>query len=525
MKNKKRIIYAADLFCGAGGTSTGLYKACLELGYGLDLLAINHWDIAIDTHSKNHPYARHICENLDNVNPRKVVLNGKLDLLIASPECTHHSNARGGKPCSDQSRASAWHILRWAEALQIQNILIENVREFKNWGPLGSNFLPLKKRKGETFQAFLAALTSLGYKLDYRVLNAAYYGDPTTRERLFIIARRGRKPIHWPQPTHTPEGSKELFGKTKKWHTAREIIDWSIPGNSIFKRKHPLSPNTMRRIMAGLQKFSGKELEPFLVMLYKSNDARSVNRPMPTVTAKGNHIGVCEPFIVQFNRNSKPVSVKEPLPAQTTKEHFGVCQPYLIEYYGNGKAHSINKPLHTVTTKERFAILEPFIVPNFGEKKGQKPRCHSINKPLPAVTSHGAGALIQPFILGLSQTGSNSARVRSVDEPMPTVMTAEDYALCEPFVLGQQSCSAPRSVDKPIPTIAGAGAISLIQPRIKDKMLDINFRMLQPHELARAMSFSDKYEFAGNREAKVKQIGNAVPVLLAKALCKCLLED
>jgi len=480
-------IQAADLFCGAGGTSTGLLKACEDLGYKLNLLAVNHWDVAIATHSANHPYARHICENLDNVNPRKAVPGGFLDILIASPECTHHSNARGGKPCSDQSRASGWHILRWAEALRINSILIENVKEFQSWGPLGVNGRPLKNRKGETFQAFLNALRSLGYKVDFRVLNAAYYGDPTTRERLFIIARRGRRSISWPDPTHTPDGSKTLFGKTKRWRTAREIIDWNIPGQSIFARKKPLSQNTLNRIFAGLRKFSSKELDPFLVMLYKSNDARSIDRPMPTVTAQGNHIGVCEPFIVQFNRNSKPVSTDEPLPAQTTREHFGICKPFLVEYYGNSKVSSIEKPLPTATTKERFAVCNP-------------------------------------FILGLSQTGSNSARVRSVDEPMSTVMTKEDFALCEPFVLGQQSCSAPRSIDKPIPTVAAAGAISLIQPKINGHVLDIHFRMLKPQELARAMSFGDDYKFEGNREAQVKQIGNAVPVMLARELCRALLN-
>lgn len=219
----QKLIYAVDLFCGAGGTSTGLLKACEDLGYRLNLLAINHWDVAIATHSANHHYAQHICENLDNVNPRKVIPSGFLDILIASPECTHHSNARGGKPRSDQSRASAWHVLRWAEALRINNILIENVREFQSWGPLGVNDMPLKSRKGETFRAFLIALASLGYKVDYKILNAAYYGDPTTRERLFIIAQKGRKPIKWPEPTHTPDGSSNLFGKTKHWRTAREI--------------------------------------------------------------------------------------------------------------------------------------------------------------------------------------------------------------------------------------------------------------------------------------------------------------
>lgn len=253
-----RLIYAADLFCGAGGTSTGLLHACESLGLRLKLLAINHWNLAIETHSANHPYAEHLCESMDSVDPRKAVPGGRLQILIASPECTHHSNARGGRPINDQSRASAWHILRWAEALRIDNILVENVREFQSWGPIGTNGRPLKSRRGETYRAFLQALRSLGYEVQDRILNAADFGDPTTRERLFILARRGRAPISWPVPTHTAIAGKTLFGKTQAWRAAREIIDWSIPGQSIFTRKRPLAPATLARMAVGLQKFGGE---------------------------------------------------------------------------------------------------------------------------------------------------------------------------------------------------------------------------------------------------------------------------
>ena len=283
-----KTITAADLFCGAGGTSTGLSQACEAAGINVDLLAVNHWTVAIDTHSRNHPEARHLCESLDNVDPRKVIPGGRLNLLVASPECTHHSNARGGKPMSDQSRASAWHILRWAEALYIDNILIENVREFMNWGPLGVDGRPMKSKRGQTFQAFLAGLRSLNYDVDYRVLNAADYGDPTTRERLFVMARKRPRRVRWPEPTHRPASEEpNLFGKKLPWRTAREVIDWNLPGTSIFHRKRPLSPTTIARIAAGLRKFGGLAAEPFLVMLYGTGKTRSVNDPLPTVTAGG----------------------------------------------------------------------------------------------------------------------------------------------------------------------------------------------------------------------------------------------
>mgnify|MGYP001603989211 CR=1 FL=1 len=453
----KKEIYAADLFCGAGGTSTGLELACKEKNFELKLLAINHWDVAIATHSKNHPDADHLCENLDNVNPKNVVPKGYLDILVASPECTHHSNARGGRPMSDQSRASAWHVLRWAEALRVKNILIENVKEFKNWGPLGSNGRPLKRKKGELFKAFMFSLKAMGYYVDCKVLNAANYGDPTTRQRLFIIARKGKK-VRWPVATHTPNGDMTLLGKTIKWRAAREIIDWGIPGKSIFERKKPLSENTMKRIVAGLRKFSGKELEPFLVKLYKTGDAANINSPVPTIT---------------------------------TIPKIGLCQPFLVEYYGNGRARPIDKPLPTQTAKDRFGVVEPFIV-------------------------------------RISQTGSGGDQVRSVDKPLATVLTKEELAVCEPFIVphyGERDGQEPRfhSIDNPLPTVTSVGAGSLVMPEFNGQKLDIKFRMLLPHELARAMSFED-YEFCGKRTEIVKQIGNAVPVNIAKHLCLSILN-
>ena len=305
-------IMAADLFCGAGGTSSGLLLAAKALRREVDLLAVNHWNIAIDTHLLNHPGARHLCESLDGVDPRKVVPGGRLDILCASPECTHHSIARGGKPRSDQSRATAWHILRWAEALRVENILIENVREFQTWGPLTKRGQLMKRRKGETFRAFLNALESLGYAVEHKVLNAADYGDATTRHRLFILASRNGKP-RWPAPSHAG-----------RWKPAREIIDWQIKGKSIFDRKKPLSENTLRRIAAGLRKFGG---ESFLVQWDQTgangNYVRGMDKPTFTFCTKAN-TGLVEPFLVNFHGNHKGrkdgdgrvLPVDGPLPAQ-----------------------------------------------------------------------------------------------------------------------------------------------------------------------------------------------------------------
>ena len=519
-------ISAVDLFCGAGGSSTGLIEACDELGVKLQLLAINHWDVAIKTHTKNHPWARHICEALDTVDPYKVV--DRLDLLIASPECRWHSRARGGKPINDQLRASAWHVPRWIEAHKPAAVLLENVREFRDWGPVDSKGKPIKSRKGETYQAFLNAIRALGYTVEDRVLNAADYGDATTRERLFIIAKRGEAKIEWPLPTHS----------RAEWRPAREVIDWGLKGTSIFNRKRPLAPATMRRILAGLEKFGGPDLQPFLVVLRNHADGRSVDAPLPTLTAGGTHVGVAEPFLVTA--------------------HHGTDKREGDGQYGR-RAKSLKEPVPTLTGSNSWALVEPFIVPFFGERDGQEPRTHSVDQPLPAVTSHGAGAVVEPFILPHRQFdrmdvdsvekplrtftakgGTDFALVqpfivpidqqsapdgtKGVDIPLGTVTTKARFAVAEPFITeyyGTQKIA--HSVNKPLNTITTKERFALVMPVVNGRRLDIRFRMLKKHELAAAMSFPDGYEFAGNEGDAVKQIGNAVAVKTAKALLKTIL--
>jgi len=474
-------IFAADLFCGAGGTSSGLYQACNSMGIGVDLVAINHWTVAIETHRENHPEARHICAGLESIDPREAVPSGRLDLLVASPECTHHSIARGGKPVCDQLRASAWHVLRWIELLQVENILIENVREFQKWGPTDLAGKPIKARNGETYRAFLGALRSMNYTVEDRILNAADYGDPTSRKRLFIQARRGPREITWPAPTH---------GNGRPYRTAREIIDWSISGESIFRRKKPLSRNTLARIAAGLRKYGGKNAEPFLVMLYGTNDARSVDRPLPTVTAGGNHVGLCEPFLVRYHGS-----------------HTG-------QKDGDRRTHSIQLPLPVLDTSNRYGLVEPVVIHT--NHAGGK-RSHSIDRPLPTVTCghRGEMALVEPFITVMK----GNSKVRDIDSPVPTITTNPHLYLCEPFIAKYYGTAVGQSVDKPLDTITTKARFGLVEP----VGLDIRFRMLQPHELAAAMSFDSGYVFKGNKTETVKQIGNAVPVMTAAALCRELL--
>ena len=278
----KKTLEIVDMFCGAGGESTGIMQAAYALGMNINLTAINHWEVAIETHSKNHPSANHLCQSVELLDPVKVIKGNKVKMLWASPECIFHSNARGGRPRSEQGRASAWLILKWCSDLYIERVIIENVPEFLSWGPLDSKGHPIKSQKGKTFKAFITSLQSLGYMVDWRILTAADYGDPTTRRRLFIQAVKDKKRIIWPEFTHT-NCAENLFGY-KSWIPARDIIDWSIPGTSIFDRKKPLADATLKRIAVGIEKYWKDYAKPFLAVLYGSNDVCSLEKPLPSVT-------------------------------------------------------------------------------------------------------------------------------------------------------------------------------------------------------------------------------------------------
>lgn len=568
---KKKTLRIADLFCGAGGTSTGALEAAELLGYIPKLTAINHWDTAIATHTANHPTATHLLTAIDNVNPRDIYKPGELDLLWASPECTHHSVARGGKPINEQSRATAWCVVRWADAVQPAVILVENVPEFISWGGIGADQRPMKSKKGQTFSAWVKALESLGYRVDWRVLCAADYGDPTTRRRLFVQAVRGRRKIVWPEPSHCRTVAPDMFTLQRPWVAAREIIDWELQGASIYDRKRPLSDKTMRRIMTGLHKFG---LKPFIVPQHSganrtasADSPLDIDAPAPTVTAHAPHLNLAEPFLVKLRGgeeshfdNSSAKSLDEPIPSLTTGGNVGIAEP----------------------------SLTPFLIPNHGERDGQKPRCHSVDDPMPAVTAGGHIAVAEPFLVQLAhgesageknatarrvmsvdgpvptihaQGGSlglcepKLSRVQSVDHPLPAVCgNRGDLALIEPHLLPQHGGGALRSVENPAPTVTTDGAIGLVEPFLikyygtagpqsigdpldtvtaKERhalvrpvieihgqkyLLDIRFRMLQPHELAGAQGFPRDYKFTGNKTEQVKLIGNAVPCRLARAI-------
>lgn len=461
-----RKLYAADLFCGGGGTSTGLALAAESMGYDVDLVAINHDETAVETHAANHPGARHYCESLNNLDPSRLIKSGRLDLLVASPECTHFSMARGGKPCDQQSRAGAWHVLHWATRLRIDNLLIENVPAFKDWGPLGVNGRPLKSKKGATFRAFLTALRSLGYRVEMRHnIVAADYGDATTRKRLFIVATRG-KAATWPAASHAkdPAAAGDLLTSSalKPWRAASEILDFGLPSASIFTRKKPLSDKTLARIAEGLRRYSGLDVADFLLPQGGGGVARSVGQPVPTVHTDG-AIAHVRPLIIK-QRGSTPAHIRS-------------------------SAKPVDQPIDTISARGlHHGLAQAFIVPRYGEGVGQAPRTHSVDAPMPTIPGTCQHHLVQPFILKYYGTAVG----QPITRPLDTVTAKPRFGLVEP-------AGVPLGDGK--------------------HLLDIHYRMLQPAELAAAMSFPKGYDFKGTKEQVVRQIGNAVPIRTAQALC------
>lgn len=389
-----RTLKAADLFCGAGGTSTGALCAAEAAGVKLDLTAINHWDVAIETHSQNHPGARHLCADINDVRPERFYKRGELDWLFASPECTHHSRARGKMPMDDQRRCGARRVLDWAERIYPARIWVENVKEFLEWGPLDKAGRPIHRFKGQLFLAWVRDLRTLGYTVEWRIQNAANFGAPTTRERLIVQAARRGTRIVWPDHTHQkPTAAGDMFAPLPPWASARDhVIDWSLPCPSIFDRSKPLSPNTLRRIEAGLraQGIQGFLLNvshpgdrirsldrpmhtittctgetalavPFIATLRGTSDnvaysTRGVDTPLGTVACSGKHHALVVPYLIPQQSAGRPRPVGEPMPTVATSGAIGLVQPMLVEYYGTGSHHSTAQPLPTVTCKPRFGL-------------------------------------------------------------------------------------------------------------------------------------------------------------------------
>jgi DNA (cytosine-5)-methyltransferase 1 len=562
----RRKLLIADLFCGAGGTSTGIDRALSRMGLPYELVCINHWPVAIETHKLNHPKARHHVQDIATVRPHLIVPEGYLDLLTASPTCTHHSVARGGKPTSDQQRSDPWHIVTWLTELRVKRLLIENVWEFTGWGPVDARTgRPLKDRKGEYFRAWIDTIRRLGATdLDFRKLNAANYGTAQTRQRFIMKVRFDRVMVGWAPVTHAKRepGRLELFPGMKPWRPAREIIDWSIKGKSIFTRKKPLAPKTLARIYAGALKFGWPE--PFLVVLRNHMAAQSVDGPLPTIAASGTHIGLAEPVIVNGRKGNQAKAVSsEPIPTLDTKGGVWLAEPLILNRNSAPRAQAspVSAPSPTVSCSGGGYVVEPFVLSRHAEGAprsveqpvptqvakqshvlvssyyGASQTAQSAEEPLPTVTTKDRFGIVVP----ITHAGGEN-RARSVDDPLNTITTANRGELA--FIaaaFGEREGQAPRvhDIGQPAPAICAQGRVQLVEPDVSvdasrtslddaSGQYDILFRMLEPHELAAAMGFSNeeaKYQFAGTKTEQIKQIGNAVPVEMVDAEVTAFFAD
>lgn len=553
-----------DNFAGGGGASTGIEMA---IGRSVDI-AINHDPDAIAMHRANHPATRHYCEDVWQVDPVAACAGVPVALAWFSPDCTHFSRAKGGKPVDKNIRGLAWVTVKWAALVRPAVIMLENVPEIRTWGPLGAaDGKPIKARAGETFDGFVKALTTgipqthpafaemcdalgiaqdselaqkisrgLGYDLDYKVLKSCDYGAPTTRTRFYMIARSDGRPIVWAEPTYAPRDSADVkAGRKLPYHTAAECIDWSIPCQSIFGRKKPLAENTMRRIARGIQKFVIDNPEPFIVTVNHSGEGfrgQSTDEPLGTITAK-NGYGVVTPTIMCNNTNNVGASVETPIPTVTTGNRNYLVAPTLIQYHSEtGKdevrGQELDKPIMTVDTSQRYALSVAHIMKNYAG--GYTGAGSAADAPLDTVTAKDHNAIVTAHIM----TMRNNMDGQPADEPLTTIScSGAHHAEVQAFLVKYFSNGAAKSVDEPLDTVTTKDRFALVTIHGEQYIItDIKMRMLQPRELFNAQGFPRNYvidhDADGHPYGKSKQVarcGNAVTPPVPAALVRANLPE
>lgn len=356
-------INSVDLFCGGGGASTGMDDACEKLGFRRAGIAINHWKIAVDTMRYNHPHLNTLDCKIEEAIPAELVHN-KVHLLWASPSCVHFSRARGGKPKDNQTRSQPEFVLTWLTQCDVDNLIVENVQEFMDWGPLRKkDKMPNKRKKGVYFKAWVEHIKSLGYNVKYDVLCCADYGDATTRRRFFLIAsKRGLPEPQFPTPTY----GNHVEGM-HQWRGVRECLDLDDMGKSIFGRKNPLKRNTLERIAVGMEKFNGMSFLMDMLGAGESHECRlrPLSDPMPTQHAGGNRFAVVRPFIVTLRNHQTAFDIDDPLgTVTTTGAHHMVCTPIIIGQQSCSAARPIDAPCPTISTGGAIRLVTPVVVEN-----------------------------------------------------------------------------------------------------------------------------------------------------------------
>lgn len=481
-----------DNFAGGGGASTGIEMAT---GYSVDI-AINHDPEAIKMHKANHPRTKHYCEDVWQVDPVEACKGHPVGLAWFSPDCKHFSKAKGGKPKDKFIRGLAWVACRWAGLVRPRVIMLENVEEFKTWGPLNRGHHPIKNKQGKTFQRFIRQLEELGYEVQFQELVAADYGAPTMRKRFFMIARCDGKPIVWPEPTHAPADSKDVkAGLLKPYVGAYTQIDFGRPCPSIFdtseeiKKKYgiravrPLKPKTMERIARGLKKFVLDNPKPFIV---EQNIGSKY---------------LISPTLIQYHSETskdevRGQTIKEPIMTVDSSNRYGLVTSFIQKYYGGnyqGKGSDIKEPLHTITTLERNAMCAVNLIQMNNHCDGR-----DVSEPIPTITAgDGHFGEVRAFLVKYYGQGTG----QDIEQPLDTVTTKDRFGLV---------------------TIEG----------VDYQIVDIGLRMLEPRELYGCQGFPDDYiidhDYTGKtypRSEQVRRCGNAVCPPIPAALVKANLPD
>lgn len=536
-----------DNFAGGGGASTGIE---LATGYSVDI-AINHDPEAIKMHKANHPNTKHYCENVWTVDPVKACNGHPVGLAWFSPDCKHFSKAKGGKPKDKNIRGLAWVALRWAGLVRPRVIMLENVEEFKTWGPLNRRHHPIKSKQGKTFERFVQQLRDLGYKVEFRELIAADYGAPTMRKRFFMIARCDGKPIVWPEPTHGPADSEEVkAGLLKPYVGAYTQLDFSLPCPSIFdtaeeiKKKYgiravrPLAPKTMDRIARGLKKFVLDNPEPFIIQCNHGGERRpnDIREPMPTITGKHGY-GIVEPYMVQIGQTGftkdRSKDVREPLTTIVSKNEHCLISPTLIQYHSETskdgvRGQTIEDPIMTVDSSNRYGLVTSFLHKYYDG--GYKGAGETVENPLPTVTAWDHNSVVTASLIQMN----NHCDGKDIRQPLPTITAGDGhFGEVRAFLIKYYGDATGQDIEQPLDTVTTKDRFGLVTIEGVDyQIVDIGLRMLEPKELYGCQGFPDDYiidhDYTGKtypRSEQVRRCGNAVCPPIPAALVRANLPE
>ena len=536
-----------DNFAGGGGASTGIE---LATGYSVDI-AINHDPEAIRMHKANHPNTKHYCENVWAVDPVKACGGHPVALAWFSPDCKHFSKAKGGKPKDKNIRGLAWVACRWAGLVRPRVIMLENVEEFKTWGPLGRRHHPIKAKQGKTFEKFVQQLTGLGYEVQFRELVAADYGAPTMRKRFFMIARCDGEPIVFPEPTHAPAESEEVkAGLLKPYVGAYTQLDFSLPCPSIFdtseeiKEKYgiravrPLAQKTMERIARGLKKFVLDNPEPFIIQCNHGGERRpnDIRKPMPTITGKHGY-GIVEPTLAPYmgtNTTNHPGgNCKDPIHTITTGNQQCLISPTLIQYHSETakdevRGQSIEAPIMTVDGSNRYGLVTSFLHKFYDG--GYKGAGETLENPLPTVTSWDHNSVVTANLIQMN----NHCDGKDIRQPLPTITAGDGhFGEVRAFLIKYYGQGTGQDIKEPLDTVTARDRFGLVTIEGVDyQIVDIGLRMLEPRELYGCQGFPDDYiidhDYTGKtypRSEQVRRCGNAVCPPIPAALVRANLPE